>query len=339
MPGRGRVSLRTELIEENEVLEALAPAWWELWRRCPGETPFTSPAWLIPWWLAFAPGRLRTVAVWSCEGLIALAPMWLEEGRLGARLLPLGIGVSDSFDLLIDPNRADEAGAALVAAVATVPVWEMCSLEELPEAASALGPPVPAGCTGDLAPQSASPALDLTGSGDPDDAVPAAKRRKLRMAQNRTARRGGVVEAVGPDGVDAFLHDLAGLHGARWTSRGEGGVLADDGVRRFQAAALPALAGAGLAQLYRLTVGRQVVAAYYGMRHGDRAYAYIGGFDPAFAFESPGTVLVGHAIREASRSGARSFDFLRGQEAYKYEWGAVDRWSRRRSFARTGRDG
>jgi CelD/BcsL family acetyltransferase involved in cellulose biosynthesis len=43
-------------------------------------------------------------------------------------------------------------------------------------------------------------------------------------------------------------------------------------------------------------------------------------------------ILIGHAIEEAAREGARDFDFLRGQEAYKYEWGAQDRWNCRRSI-------
>jgi len=40
------------------------------------------------------------------------------------------------------------------------------------------------------------------------------------------------------------------------------------------------------------------------------------------------------AIEAAIAEGAREFHFLRGREAYKYEWGAVDRWNRRRSFRR-----
>jgi CelD/BcsL family acetyltransferase involved in cellulose biosynthesis len=48
-------------------------------------------------------------------------------------------------------------------------------------------------------------------------------------------------------------------------------------------------------------------------------------------------VLIGHAIADAVASDATVFDFLRGQEPYKYEWGAVDRWSRRRSFRRLDR--
>ena len=57
---------------------------------------------------------------------------------------------------------------------------------------------------------------------------------------------------------------------------------------------------------------------------GARAYYYIGGFDPSRARLSPGTIMIGHAIEEAIGAGARTFDFLRGREAYKYAWGAVD---------------
>ena len=61
------------------------------------------------------------------------------------------------------------------------------------------------------------------------------------------------------------------------------------------------------------------------MRRGSTLYAYLGGFDPDFAFESPGTVLMGDAVEGMMRDGAGRIALLRGQEPYKYEWGAVDR--------------
>jgi CelD/BcsL family acetyltransferase involved in cellulose biosynthesis len=39
---------------------------------------------------------------------------------------------------------------------------------------------------------------------------------------------------------------------------------------------------------------------------------------------SPGVVLVERLIRRAIERGRRRFDFLRGHEAYKYEWGGAD---------------
>jgi CelD/BcsL family acetyltransferase involved in cellulose biosynthesis len=330
--------LRCEIMEDADALAVVAPAWWALWRRCPAATPFTSPAWALPWWQAFSPGRLRAAVIWDSDALVALAPIYLEEGELGRRLLPIGIGISDALDVLVDPRMQDAAGSTLVQSVAAHAAdWDSWELEELPPGAAALALPVPLGCMEEGADQSASPVLDLSAQADPFLVLPARKRRKLRMAQNRVARRGGEVRAVGTREVGAFLDDLTRLHGARWSSRGEDGVLADDPVHRFHALALPELVETGLARLFTLTIEGRVVGAYYGLQHGGRAYAYLGGFDPDFAFESPGTVLIGHAIADAAASGATVFDFLRGQEPYKYEWGAVDHWSRRRSFRRLDR--
>ena len=60
-------------------------------------------------------------------------------------------------------------------------------------------------------------------------------------------------------------------------------------------------------------------------------YCYLTGFDPEFAAISPGTLLLGHAIEQAMRDGARTCDLLRGRERYKYLWGGRDR----PTFART----
>lgn len=329
---------RSAIITDAGLLEELAPAWWELWRRSPGATPFTSPAWALAWWRVFAPGELRAAAVWSGGCLIALAPLWREDGPYGARLLPIGLGISDGLDVLLDPGEPDAAPRLIEAVCRHRADWDCWELEELGPGAAAFRLPAPADCRDETCAQSASPVLDLTKGADALDCIPGGKRRKLRMARNRVARRGGEIGVVEARGVADFLGHLARLHGARWMARGEDGVLAEDLVRRFHAEALPGLVAAGVARLFTLTIEGQVVGAYYGLLHGPRAFAYIGGFDPAFAFESPGTVLIGHAIEDAVAAGAQEFDFLRGQEPYKYEWGAADRWSRRRSFRRVPHD-
>ena len=323
--------MKAALVDDMRALEALAPEWWRLWQRCPVATPFQSPAWLLPWWQVFHPGRLCGVALHEGEELVGLAPVYLEDGALGRRLLPIGIGITDYLDVLIDP-AFPEAGSALARAVGQlVPDWESWELEELMPGAAGLALPAPPDAREACAEQGACPVLDLTG----DVPIPSGKRRKFRMAENRVARRGGEVTDVAPDGVPDFLDHLVRLHGARWATRGEDGVLADHPVRRFHSLALPALMQAGLARLSTLTIEGQVVGAYYGLHHGPRAYAYLGGFDPDFSFESPGTVLVGRAIEAARQGGAAEFHFLRGQEGYKYEWGAADRPNRRRSFRRS----
>lgn len=330
-------SVVTETIQDAHVLAALAPEWWELWRRAEAATPFQSPAWLIAWWRHFHPGELFSVSVRDGGRLVGLAPFYIEDGPQCRRILPVGISISDYLDVLLDPPAAVVAGEALVEHLAACgAAWDGWDLEELAPDAAALRLPAPDRCEEAAQGQSACPVLVLPEAVDGlASLIPARKLRKARMARNRAERRGEtVVRRIGDADAPAFLQTLFDLHGARWHSRGEHGLLADTRVRGFQEDALPDLVAAGFVRLYGLEIGGRVVGGYYGFLHGGRACAYLGGFDPAFAYESPGTILIGHAIEEAVREGAREFHFLRGREPYKYEWGAVDRWNRRRSFRR-----
>jgi CelD/BcsL family acetyltransferase involved in cellulose biosynthesis len=49
------------------------------------------------------------------------------------------------------------------------------------------------------------------------------------------------------------------------------------------------------------------------------------GFDPEWAKLSAGVMVIGGVIEDTIRESVERIDFLRGQEDYKYWWGAVDR--------------
>lgn len=318
------------IIRTAEDLAALEPQWWALWRRS-AAPPFLSPAWLLPWWQVFHPGELRSVAVLDGARLTALAALYRDRGRL----LPLGIALSDYLDVLADP--ADGCALpALAEGVRELPGWDEWSLEELPPGAAALSLPPLAGCEDGARAQSACPVLSLPGArGRLGEAVPAGKLRKLRMARHRADRRGGfAVEQVGPGGIAGFLLDLTRLHRARWEEKGGSEALSGERVEAFLATATPRLLAGGLGRLFLLRIDARCAGAYYGLSDGRQAYAWLGGFDPGFAHESPGTLLIAHAIEHAADEGCREFHFLRGRERYKYEWGAVDRWSVRRVLSR-----
>jgi CelD/BcsL family acetyltransferase involved in cellulose biosynthesis len=330
--------LVTRELRSTEELKAFVPQWWLLWRRVQQATPFQSPAWLIPWWECFRPGQLCTIAVEEEKGrLVGLAPLYLETGPLGRRLLPLGVSLSDFLDLLLDPDMKEDAGSAIMAHLAATDWgWEVMELQELPPGAAALSLAVPPEFAESCAEHNTCPVLALPDRADGLRAViPPRQRRKLAMARNRAARAGGV-RVSEADSVSAYDHlqALYALHHARWQSRGASGVLDGEAVRRFHRAAVGGLMEAGLVRLYALKLQSRTIGAYYGFRHNGRALAYLAGFDPEHERLSPGTLLLGHAIEAALSEGAREFHFLRGREAYKYRWGAKDRLNRRRLFHR-----
>jgi CelD/BcsL family acetyltransferase involved in cellulose biosynthesis len=336
-----RAALDTQTMGDAAAFAALEPEWWELWRRAPSATPFQLPAWLIPWWRHFHPGELFVVTVRRAGRLVGLAPFYIEDGALGRRLLPVGISLSDYLDVLLDPDYREEAGQALVHHFAREgECWDGWSLEELAPQAAALTLPVPPECEEQLTPQSDCPVLTVPEGQTAEAAAPERQRRNLRLARNRAARRGGIVVEQGTAAsASVILDHLFRLHRARWQSRGEDGVLADDAVQSFQRDVVPGLMQAGLLRLYLMRIGGEPAAAYYGFVHDRRAYGYLTGFDPNFSFESPGLLLWAHAIEQAVAEGAREFHFLRGPEAYKYAWGATDRWNMRRLFRRRVEDG
>ncbi len=326
--------MKVELVSDADALGRLEPAWWDLYRRT-AATPFISPAWLLPWWASFAPGQLTTVAIWQGNALAALAPLYVENGPGGRRLLPIGIGGSDYLDVLVDP-AVPGIGAELTHAILrTADAWDTWSIEEARPGADVLALPIPTELAGPVEPQSACPAVSLRPT--LRETIPPAQLRKWRMSSNRVARRRWSTAAMTIETWRDDLEQLFRLHAARWESRGEPGVLADSRVQDFHRRAVPALLAADLLHSFVLRIDDAVAGVYYGMRHRTEAYAYLFGFDPAFAFESPGTILFALVIEDAIARGAETLHLLRGQERYKYGWGASDRWNSRRTVSSLNR--
>jgi CelD/BcsL family acetyltransferase involved in cellulose biosynthesis len=313
------VRLRTEPLRSVEALETIRQSWRTLWRHGRTASIFQSPAWLIAWWRHFAPGELVCVVLWREDELVGFAPLYKEASS--GRLLPLGISLSDYLDILIAEEgtgtllRAMEAGMAHAAGGG-----EICLPDVAPDASVRLlnfGALAKSEAAGQVAPALViGPAENLLQN------VPPHQRQNLRTAENRAARRRCTVSDIEPRDLPLFTKELMRLHGARRQDMGEEGLQNDPRVLSFFIEAFSALAAEGLLRAYGLICDGRVVGGHIGFLHRQRASFYFGGFDPAFSFESPGTILIGHAIRRAAAEGAQIFDFLRGGEPYKHAWGA-----------------
>lgn len=335
---RVNLMLETATIHDDAALAELAAEWWRLWEGCPAATPFQSPAWLLSWWQAFHPGELCVATARRDGRLIGLAPFYLASGSQGGRLLPLGIATSDYLDILIDPACRDEAAAALSRQISkALPSWQEWELTELPPSAAARHLPCPEECEEVIEPASTCCGLSVQPNcRDAASILSTSRRRKLRMARHRAARRGELCVLVADQSnVAALVGEMVRLNRLR---RSQGNlsesVFADPRLVAFHHAVAPQFLAAGILRLCALLIGSRLAAVYYGFQHRGRAYAYLGGFDPAFASESPGKLLFAHVIDTAMAEGMTELDLLRGKEAYKSDWGAVPRTNSRRLFRR-----
>ncbi len=316
-----------EMVTDEDALAALWPEWMTLWRRVPDALPFLAPPWLTPWWQVFGNGQ-PVVGTLRIDGALAgVLPLY----RLGNKLLPIGVGISDYFDALLAPEAPPGAAARLLAATLAVGSAPRCDLPELPPDALLLRAAIPDGWRREDWAGPPCPVLRLL----PVPAIPRGIRRDLRLARNRAARIGGfVIERAGGETWPGLLRELIRLHGIRWQGRDESGVLADPDVLAFHRLATPALLKAGLLRLETLRLHGMATAVMHALLGKNTIFFYLSGFDPAFGFESPGTILLGHMIDTAIAEDRHEAHFLRGDEGYKYDWGAVDRRNSGRSFVR-----
>lgn len=323
------------VVSDPGALHSLAAEWWALWRSDTHATPFQSPAWLLAWMDEFAADKFKCVLV-RRPGLSALVPLAVPPGGDAGTLELCGAGLSDYLDGIFAPDAGlspDEILRDLCRAVppgAGLRLSDLRPLSPLARAAAPRGWHEHAG-TG----SSVCPAVPLPAGGCADEAVPRRSWRKFAYARRRLLRDHQVerIAATPANAIDLF-EVLVALHGRRWAGRDLPGVLQDPAVVRFHRAALPRLAEAGLLRLSVMFVDGRPAAALYSLVAHDRWHYYIGGFDPAHARLSLGTVMIGEAIEQAITEGCHTFDFLRGAEAYKYDWGAVDQVTRSRVFRR-----
>ena len=150
------------------------------------------------------------------------------------------------------------------------------------------------------------------------------ERHEIRRKVRRAEAAGEVRLEPSPrpiEDLDAFVD----LHQKRWGAEGlfpptEGGAAS----RRFFAGLFEDCAPSGIVDLSFLAVGGRRIAAGVTFDDGESVYYYNAGVEPDARELSPGVVMVACYIQRAIKLGRTRLDFLRGDEPYKYEWGAVD---------------
>jgi CelD/BcsL family acetyltransferase involved in cellulose biosynthesis len=150
------------------------------------------------------------------------------------------------------------------------------------------------------------------------------ERHEIRRKVRRAEAVGRIVlePSANPiDDLDAFVE----LHQKRWGAEGlfpptAGGAAS----RRFFEGLFRDCAAVGVVELNFLTVEGRRIAAGVTFDDGKVIYYYNAGVDPDARELSPGVVMVARYIERSIRLGRGRLDFLRGDEPYKYEWGAVD---------------
>ena len=313
-------------IDVHDSLEAVGPdAWDALHAESRLRSPFLTWSWQREWVEVFGEGRrleLRRV-IDDAGRLVALLP--LVEIAPERWLLVGGADVSDYLDLLVARDREADAWSALLASRSPEATWELHSVPAasptvtlLPELAASAGVTVSAPI------EERCPILTLPESWDALLASLSGKHRheisrKLRRFQ-REAPDGHITWAATPAEIENRLDDFLVLH--RRSREGKAKFM-DDRMERFFRRVIAARAATGGARLALLDLPDGPIASFVTLEWDDTVGLYNSGFDPERASLSPGVVLLSFVIQDAMARRRPRFDFLRGEERYKFEFGPV----------------
>jgi CelD/BcsL family acetyltransferase involved in cellulose biosynthesis len=339
---------------ECEFLE-LEGKWNQLLMENERPVPFLTWEWISTWWKHFASGsRLFILVAKTKDGEVAgIAPLRITTrnafGVVPVRFVEFlgyqgSVVCADHLDFLTSRrNREGVYVALLDALLSRRGEWDCLKFGDL--AQDSLLPGLLPGLASDNAltfqpgPAERCPYLTLPAEWELLLNSMKAKRRSFIKTRRQRMEKEHLVHFdcnSAPDHVEEQLCILERLHKLARQRKGGEGNFAVSKYRDFHHELAQRMAVAGQLYLARLDCNGSPTASVYGFFLKGRLFYYQTGFDPAWASQGAGSVLLGRVIEDViTRLHAKEFDFLRGDESYKYSWTKDERimqtqlfWSR-----------
>lgn len=332
--------MRLQVIRTLEEFGVLADEWNNLVNCSASRVPFLRHEYLVAWWRLLGGGEweagdLYVVLAREEDGsLVAAAPMFftINQDGLPALMLLGSIEISDYLDILGCEDKIPSFVNMLLDHLdsSQVPDWKVLDFYNILESSPTLETlkdtteqrgwryrqerlqhcpyiPLPGDWEGYLARIDKKQRHEI--------------RRKIRRAESyEPTVRWYLVEDETV--LDAHTQELFRLMEQDHDKQ----AFLTVGMRAQMQATIRAAFEGGWLQLAFLEVGEEKVAAYLNFDDGDHIWVYNSGLDYSFSNLSPGWVLLGYLLQWANEQARTVFDFMRGDEDYKYRFGAVDRF-------------
>lgn len=312
--------------------------------------PFLRYEYLKTWWETCGGGewskdsRPAIVTAHQDGRLAGIAPLFETQWEGKPTLLLLGsIEISDYLDLIARPADLKPFTGALLdfltASGSGLPAWERLDLYNVLEDSPSIAALREAAQARGMAYQQEPfrPALSIHLPGDWETylaGIDKKQRHEIRRKMRRAYAGALPVRwytASDPRTIDAEIESFIHL------------MELDDEKARFLTPpmrqnfhhTIRCAFDEGCLMLAFLEVGGQKAAAYLSFDYLDQLWVYNSGMDSSFNEYSPGWVLLGELLQWANENGRKSFDFMRGDEDYKFRFGARKRDVMRVTITRT----
>lgn len=319
--------------------------WNDLVQGSVSDNPFLRYEYQRAWWEhrgggEWANAQLVLVTAREDEKLIGIAPLFISEyDGQPALLLNGSIEISDYLDLIVrmDDHAHFITGLLDFLASSLADSWRGLDWYNLPDSSPTLAA---------LKAESAQrgwthleemyrPTPRIALNGDFDEYLSRVE-KKQRHEIRRKIRRAEESER----GVRWFISDMADVDaeidaflGLMEQDQGKAGFLQESMRDQMRAVIRTAHENSWL-WLAFLEADGQRIAAALNFDYNNKLWGYNAGVNRAFMDLSPGWVLLGYVLQWCCENKRTEFDFMRGDEEYKYRFGAVNQYVMRVKLTR-----
>jgi len=310
------------------------------WNSLAGKVPFRSFEWMESWWRHYRlPGwQTYLLAVVDAEGrIVGIAPWYIARSPIAGRVVQFmgsGEACSEYLTVLTRPGHERGVVAALSQWLTTEGArdWDLMLLTAVLEsdpATSALAEDFARrGHVVDQRPGMACWQCDLPATWDEFvRQLSKSRRERVRQLTRKYFDMGRVQTrwvSTAAELEQAFAM-FVDMHQRRRQSLGQPGCYASPRFAAFHREVSRRLCAEGKLRLLWTELDGRPVGAEYDFMDGRTVYYYSTGVEPDATADNPGWLAMIGSLRRAIDEGCRSFDFLRGDEAYKCSWGAKPR--------------
>ena len=314
--------------DADAALLELDGEWRALWDDDPHASIFHTPEYArVSWETELGADRsFASIEVRDDGVLVGLAVMGIDpDGTL--RFLG-NSNVTDYLGPLSLPDTRDAVAEAFIEGIGALEGWTSAAFECLacdsgwPEALSRAAKAT--NLVVSEARQDVCPRVAIGGSFDDYlTSLTGKLRHEIKRKARRLERDGGpfVIRSTTRATLEPDLETFFEMHLA---SDGHKGKFMHEGMKAFFRRLTDAFETRGWLRLVWLEIEGAPWAAIMSFSERGVYNVYNSAFDHTKRELGPGMVLVGETIRLAAEEGCHTYDLLRGDEPYKYRFGAVD---------------
>ena len=326
--------------DDFKDLDNLKDQWNHLLQESASHVPFLTFEYQQAWWQTRGGGewpensQLVIITAYEGDQLVGIAPLFYAENILGdpALMFVGAIEVSDFLDFIVKPEHLADFITGLwdfLLKEDDLPQWEMLDLynllEESPTLEALKAEAELRGWDHQQIHLQPAPYVPLPGDYDAylagiDKKQRHEIRRKWRNVENSLAEA-SFYFVEDPDQLKAETQAFIEMMAQDPNKRD----FLTEAMRQHLHNTVQVAYKSGWLLLAFLTLDGHKAAGYLSFTFQDRIWCYNSGWEWEFRDFSPGWVLLAYLLEWANENGIKEFDFMRGDEAYKYKFGGIDR--------------